>query len=114
MDLRSLATADAFRTKDGSTVRELHHTSAQSLAEAVLDPGGATERHYHAASEEIYFVLEGGGTMEIEGDERPIGAGDAVLIPPGAFHQIRNDGGGDLRFLCCCSPPYRHDDTFFS
>ena len=26
MDLRSLATADAFRTKDGSTVRELHHT----------------------------------------------------------------------------------------
>ena len=19
----------------------------------------------------------------------------------------------DLRFLCCCAPPYRHEDTFF-
>jgi len=38
--------------------------------------------------------------------------GDAVLIPPGAWHQIRALDGR-LRFLCCCAPPYRHEDTFF-
>ena len=44
----------AFTTKDGSEIREFHHTAAQSLAEASLAPGQSTQRHYHGASEEIY------------------------------------------------------------
>ena len=36
MELRSLSEAEPFTTKDGSTIRELHHTRAQSLAEAWL------------------------------------------------------------------------------
>ena len=53
--------ATPFVTKDGSTIREYHHTDLQSLAEASLEPGAATQRHYHARSEEIYLVVEGGG-----------------------------------------------------
>jgi mannose-6-phosphate isomerase-like protein (cupin superfamily) len=113
MEITSLATAEAFTTKDGSTIRELVHTERQSLAEATLEPGQATERHYHAATEELYFVLEGRGELEVEGDRQPLGPGEAVLIPPGARHEIRNAGEGTLRFLCCCAPPYRHEDTFF-
>jgi oxalate decarboxylase/phosphoglucose isomerase-like protein (cupin superfamily) len=67
MRVMSLAQAEPFTTKDGSTIRELHHTEAQSLAEARLEPGQATERHYHRASEEIYVVLEGSGDMELDG-----------------------------------------------
>jgi mannose-6-phosphate isomerase-like protein (cupin superfamily) len=111
MDLRSIATAEPFTTKDGSTIRELHHTDRQSLAEATLEPGQATERHFHAATEEIYFVLEGEGDLEIDGGIRRVEPGDAALIPPGARHQIT--AHGMLRFLCCCSPPYAHEDTFF-
>jgi mannose-6-phosphate isomerase-like protein (cupin superfamily) len=109
--LSSLAAADAFTTADGSTIRELWHTHAQSLAEASLETGQATQRHYHRASEEIYFLLEGHGRMELDGEEREVGPGDAVLIPPGAWHQII--ASAPLRFLCCCAPPYAHDDTFF-
>ena len=114
MELQSLAAAQPFTTKDGSTIRELHHTAAQSLAEATLARGQATERHHHRASEEIYFVLAGEGVLEVGGDERRVAAGDAALIPPGAWHTIRNDRAGDLRFLCCCAPPYAHEDTFFA
>jgi quercetin dioxygenase-like cupin family protein len=112
VDLRSLAEATAFTTKDGSTIRELHHTAAQSLAEASLGPGRATTRHYHRASEEIYFVTEGGGRLEIDGDVREVGAGDAALIPPGAWHELVAGPDG-ARLLCMCAPPYAHDDTFF-
>ena len=49
-----------FTTKDGSTIREYLHTPAQSLAEATLEPGQATTRHYHALSEEIYLLVAGG------------------------------------------------------
>ncbi len=111
MRVQSLAAAEPFTTKDGSTIRELHHTDLQSLAEATLEPGQATERHHHRRTEEIYFVLDGEGEMELDGERRRVAPGDAVLIPPGAWHQIR--AATRLRFLCCCAPPYAHDDTFF-
>ncbi len=118
MEIRSLDATDPFTTKDGSTIRELLGlpTSAlvrnQSLAEATLTSGQATERHYHRVSEEIYFLLEGGGRMEVDGEEREVGPGDAVLIPPGAWHALRAGSGG-VRLLCMCAPPYSHDDTYF-
>ena len=113
MKIQPLDRVEPFVTKDGSTIRELHHTPAQSLAEATLEPGEATERHYHRAAEEIYFVLKGSGSMEVDGDTRHVRPGDAVLIPAGAWHTLENDGSSELRILCCCAPPYSHDDTYF-
>ena len=113
MNLQSLDRAEPFATKDGSTIRELHHTEAQSLAEAALEPDQATERHYHARSEEIYLLTEGDGVLELDGVSREVRAGDAIVIPPGAWHELRAGRAG-ARLLCVCSPPYSDDDTFFS
>ena len=113
MNVSSLDRAEPFTTKDGSTIRELHRSAAQSLAEATLEPGQATERHHHRASEEIYVVTKGSGSLEVDGETRRVRPGEAILIPPGAWHTIENDGTSELRFLCCCAPPYSHDDTFF-
>ena len=118
MEVRSREQAEAFTTLDGSTIRVLLDAALggaanQSLAEATLDPGGSTKRHYHARSEEIYVFLDGGGEMEVEGDAREVGPGDAVLIPAGASHRI-TAGAEGARFLCCCAPPYADDDTFFA
>jgi mannose-6-phosphate isomerase-like protein (cupin superfamily) len=101
----------AFTTKDGSTIREYHHTAAQSLAEASLAAGQSTQRHQHRETEEIYILLEGEGDIEIDGELRHVQAGDAVLIPAGAWHEIT--AAAELRFLCCCVPPYSDADTFF-
>ena len=114
MNLRSLERAEPFITKDGSTIRELHHTDVQSLAEAALEPGQATERHYHGRTEEIYFVTKGSGSLEVDGETRTVRPGDAVLIPPRAWHMLENDGTSELLILCMCSPPYSDEDTFFS
>ncbi|HSG13085.1 MAG TPA: cupin domain-containing protein [Gaiellaceae bacterium] len=105
--------AAPFTTKDGSTIREYLHTDLQSLAEASLEAAQATQRHYHRLSEEIYLVLEGDGLMELGDERQEVGAGDAVLIPPGAWHRI-TAGPAGVRFLCCCSPPYAHEDTYFA
>jgi mannose-6-phosphate isomerase-like protein (cupin superfamily) len=109
----SISGTEFFVTKDGSTIRELHRTEVQSLAEATLEPDEATQRHYHRQAEEIYFVLKGSGRMEVDGDTRMIRPGDAVLIPAGAWHTLENNGNSELRFLCCCAPPYAHEDIFF-
>lgn len=116
MEVRNLHESPAFTTKDGSEIRELlaHRNSAirqQSLAEARVAPGIVTEAHYHRLTEEIYYVLEGRGRMTIDGHSREVGPGDAIAIPPGAVHQIENLCETMLTFLCCCAPPYEHDDT---
>jgi mannose-6-phosphate isomerase-like protein (cupin superfamily) len=116
MTINRLSDQLPFTTKDGSTIRSiLDRTNAavanQSLAEATVPVGKPTQRHFHRLSEEFYFILEGSGTMEINGETREVGAGDAILIPPNAWHQIT--ATKTLRFLCCCAPPYSHEDTFF-
>lgn len=105
--------AAPFVTKDGSTIREYLHTARQSLAEASLEPGMSTQRHFHAEAEEIYLMVEGGGLLEVDGETREVGPGDAILIPPGAWHEI-TAGPDGARFLCCCVPAYSDDDTFFA
>ena len=116
MTINRLSDQPPFTTKDGSTIRSiLDRTNApvqnQSLAEASIPAGIATDRHYHKLSEEFYFIIEGKGSMEIDGEAREVGPEDAILIPAGAWHQIT--AVEDLRFLCCCAPPYAHEDTYF-
>jgi mannose-6-phosphate isomerase-like protein (cupin superfamily) len=116
LTIRQINAETPFTTKDGSTIRSiLDRANApvrqQSLAEAFVPAGGATERHYHRSSEEFYFVLEGTGRMTVDDETSVVGPGDAILIPAGAWHTIRAET--PLRFLCCCAPPYSHEDTFF-
>ena len=116
MDIHNINQVPAFLTKDGSEIRELlaHRNSSinnQSLAEARIAPGLATQPHYHPMTEEIYYILEGVGEITIGDEMRTVGPGDAIAIPPGSIHTIRNQGDQTLLFLCCCAPGYEHQDT---
>jgi mannose-6-phosphate isomerase-like protein (cupin superfamily) len=116
MDIKNLNEVPSFKTKDGSEIRELlaHRNSAirnQSLAEARLPVGGATQEHFHPRAEEIYYITHGIGSIRIEGATREVRAGDAIAIPPGQKHKLWNTGAETLRLLCCCAPAYEHSDT---
>lgn len=116
MDVRNLADVPAFATKDGSEIRELlaHRNSGvrnQSLAEARLPVGAATQEHYHPLAEEIYYITHGIGRIRVENEEKSVVAGDAIAIRPGQRHKLWNTGPETLRLLCCCSPAYEHADT---
>jgi mannose-6-phosphate isomerase-like protein (cupin superfamily) len=116
MDIRRITEVPAFTTKDGSQIRELlaHRNSCirnQSLAEARVALGQKTTPHYHPLTEEIYYLLEGTGRMQIGDELQEVGPGDAIAIPPGAVHTIENTGTVTLKFLCCCAPGYEDSDT---
>lgn len=107
----------SYPTKDGSEIFELVHPDSttcsgrQSLAEARLSPGQKTQRHRHLVSEEIYHILSGHGLMECADRTFPVQAGDSIVIPSSAIHAMHNTGTEPMRFLCCCAPAYRHNDT---
>ena len=119
MDVINLEAAPPFVTKDGSEIRELlaprnSATRQQSLAEARVPVGGSTLEHFHGRTEEIYFITQGEGLMRIEGESRPVRAGDAIAILPGKRHKLWNTGQVVLRLLCCCAPAYEHSDTIIT
>ena len=105
-----------YITKDGSIIRELMHPQVHgntklSLAEAIVPAGFTTYLHRHHTSEEIYHILEGRGIVTVGAEQTEVKPGDTICIPPDTPHRIKNPGPGPLRFLCCCAPPYSHEDT---
>ncbi len=65
--------------------------------------------HFHRRSTELYYVLEGGGVVVLDGAEHPVRRGSIVHIPPGVVHATR----GRMRVLVVGIPDIAEDDLFF-
>lgn len=107
---------EPFTTADGSTIREIAGVPSgnavnQSLAEATVPVGGETLEHFHRVAEELYHFTAGSGRMRLGAQEAAVRAGDTVVIAPGVPHKLWNTGAEPLVLLCCCAPPYSHEDT---
>ena len=65
--------------------------SELELWEARMAPGASTPPHSHDA-EEVVIVVAGQLIAEVGGDETVARAGDCVVVPAGALHQLHNRG----------------------
>lgn len=74
----------------------------------VVDIDGA-KPHYHRRGTELYYVLEGEGSIVLDGVEQPIRKGSLVHIPPGVVHGAK----GRMRVLVVGVPDINDDDLFF-
>ncbi len=75
--------------KDGAAA-EIHHVQ---IHDAKL--------HYHARTDEFYYVIAGQGTITLDGEEVELHAGVVVYVPRGVKHKAR----GELTVLVVCIPP---------
>ncbi|HPE88806.1 MAG TPA: cupin domain-containing protein [Spirochaetia bacterium] len=64
-----------------------------------VEPGGKSPYHAHAWFHANY-ILEGKGTIVIDGVEKPIRAGSVAYIEGGKKHNFVNDGTEPLKFIC--------------
>ncbi len=64
--------------------------------------------HYHKRSTELYYVLEGGGTVSLDGVDHAVSKGSMVHIPPGVVHCAQ----GRMRVLVIGIPDIAEDDYF--
>ena len=70
----------------------------------VAAPGQAQSPHVHGASDKVYVVLSGAGTVRVGGEAHAVREGHAVLCPAGSEHSVENRGPGDLRLLVFMAP----------
>jgi quercetin dioxygenase-like cupin family protein len=55
-------------------------------------PGGAITEHFHPHQEERFTITAGKAHFTVEGEDRVVGAGEAIVVPRGARHSERNLG----------------------
>lgn len=69
-----------------------------AMRHILVEPGGHSPRHSHDYEHEV-FVVDGEGTVLLDGEDRPIRTGDVVFVPADEEHQFRAGEAG-LSFLC--------------
>ena len=76
---------------------EITPTAGMSAGILELPPrDGRLDAHRHPQAE-LYFIVAGTAALSIESAETVVTAGDAVFVPGGALHALRNDGDAALR-----------------
>jgi mannose-6-phosphate isomerase-like protein (cupin superfamily) len=68
------------------------------MAELTLQPGASIGRHNHETETEYYLILSGSGTVDDNGTEVQVKAGDSIITGNGDFHSITNTGTVPLVF----------------
>lgn len=78
-----------------------------SLSVGELAPGARTSNHRHAY-ESLIYVIAGKGHTIMEGQRFDWEAGDAVYVPPWAWHQHVAAPDGEARYLTATNMPLLH------
>ena len=68
--------------------------TAFGLNQMVLRPGERGRIHRHERQEEVYLVMRGTLTLEVEGEPRDLAEGDLVRVAPELRRQLVNRGPG--------------------
>ncbi len=63
-----------------------------------------SRKHYHRKTIEYYYVTEGIGEMELDGEIVAISKGDMIVVPTGVWHTSRPTTDDELHILICALP----------
>ncbi|KOV82427.1 cupin domain-containing protein [Nocardia sp. NRRL S-836] len=70
----------------------------------LVGPGEQVNEHYHPYSEEFLYVVEGSVVLDLDDVPHEVHADQAILVPIGVRHRLRNTGTSPARVLFQLSP----------
>lgn len=71
-----------------------------------IDPRSSSNPHSHPEKEEIFYVVSGRGEIVVAWERQAIEPGSIIMVPPGAEHQLFNDGDESLKVLSIVAPAF--------
>lgn len=82
-----------------------------SVIEERMPPGAAEQRHVHQTARQVFYVLSGQLTIDLDAGPRVLRGGDSLHVPPADPHRVRSTGSTEARFLVISLPSTRGDRT---
>ena len=98
---------DVFRVTQITRDTALEHTVA--VDRVWIDPNSVSKTHRHNETETVLYILQGSGIVTVGYIASPVQKGDRIIIPKGAWHQVRTLRS-HLEFISIQCPPI-HDDA---
>ena len=86
---KELPTLEAERMQSGKAYLEFLRVPEMSVGIYVL-PSGGTDLQKPHREPEIYYVIRGRGRMRAGNEDRPVGPGSMVFVPPGVEHRFHD------------------------
>ncbi len=71
----------------------------ERFGELTVEPGGRSALVSYPSEEQIYYVVEGSGTLHYDGRTHPLKADDFLYLPLGVEHGVLNDSENQIRIL---------------
>jgi len=87
----------------------LAKTERLSVIQECVPMGCSEVRHYHRNAEQFFYILSGFASLELDGTEYILKAGQGLHVPAGLTHRLSNDSKQDLVFIVTSTPPSHGD-----
>jgi mannose-6-phosphate isomerase-like protein (cupin superfamily) len=98
----TVAEIEAVRRQGGELYREFLHVPSMSAGLYVLGAGAQDPQAPHM-EDEVYYVIDGYGVIDIAGTDQPVGPGSLVFVPAHAAHRFHSIDE-ELRVLVFFAP----------
>ena len=98
------------RTLENGDFRRVLYTGKYlQLVLMTLQPGEEIGAEVHEDRDQFFRIEGGAGEVLIDGKTHKIADDDAIIVPAGARHNVRNTGDGPLQFYTLYGPPEHRD-----
>ena len=77
----------------------LHDEPNYKIKRIEVDPGGRLSYQYHSRRSEAWTIVEGVGSITLDGKIKDYTEGETVLIPQGIKHRIENKATKKIVFI---------------
>jgi mannose-6-phosphate isomerase-like protein (cupin superfamily) len=78
---------------------EVFFTPWAYVDHVLMPPGTSIGAHKHMGVEELYYVMDGEGTVRVNDETASVKKGDAIVMAPGDVHSFENTGGAPLELM---------------
>ncbi len=105
----SVSNAEHYTWGQSSDGWHLLKHEALCVIDEQMVPGSSEQLHFHHKAQQLFYILSGEASFEINQQPFHLHAGESLHIPPGTPHRIFNKGAAGLRFIVISSPPSHGD-----
>jgi len=107
--VRSIDNTTHYNWGNNCTGWHLLQSDSLGVIQERMPPGTTEKLHYHTKAQQLFFILSGTATFEINGQYHIVAANESIHVPVKSLHCIANQHNASLDFIVI-SEPQSHGD----